>query len=98
MTTTDYYYFRFLEDLHILWPETRDDLKEYETFLNSIITGIQVTLNARDSIIEFLDTRIYKFQLNDGSWVLKTMVLNRQIHTNSYIADHITQDTHVWAF
>jgi hypothetical protein len=87
-------YFRFLDDLYMLWPGTREDLQEYETFLNSIIPGIKITLNARDSIIEFLDTRIYKFQLHDGSWVLKTMVYfkptdtHQLLHRRSYHPRH----------
>jgi len=53
-------YFRFLDDIFIIWPGTRAELAEYNTFLNSVIEGITITMSVREQSIDFLDTRIYK--------------------------------------
>jgi hypothetical protein len=53
-------YFRFLDDIFLVWPGTRDELEEYHTFLNSVIVGITITMCVREQSVEFLDTRVYK--------------------------------------
>jgi len=35
-------YFRFLDDIHFIWPGTRQQLKEYETYLNTLMPGIKL--------------------------------------------------------
>ena len=51
-------YFRFLDDIKIVMKASRQDVADYQEFLSSIIEGIKVELNARDRVIEFLDTRV----------------------------------------
>jgi len=53
-------YFRFLDDIHFVWLGTTEELKEFEIYLNSLIDGIQITLNYSKDKIDFLDTTIYK--------------------------------------
>jgi len=79
------YYFRFLDDVHFLWPGDRDSLKEYGIFLNNLIPGITVTLVVRDVITEFLDTRIMKHCREDNTWVLNTMVYFKPTDTHQLL-------------
>jgi len=79
------YYFRFLDDVHFLWPGDRDSLTEYGLFLNSLIPGITITLTVRDVITEFLDTRIMKHCQTDGTWVLNTMVYFKPTDTHQLL-------------
>ena len=90
-------YWRFLDDLFIIWPGTREELAEYQDFLNSVIAGITVQLNAKDRIIEFLDTQVYKITDGDGRWVLKTKPFfkptdtHQLLHAASFHPRHTTR-------
>jgi len=90
-------YWRFLDDIYLIWPGSRQELAEYQDFLNSIIDGIKVELKARDRIIEFLDTQVYKDLNADGRWVLKTKPFfkptdtHQLLHAKSFHPRHTTR-------
>lgn len=90
-------YHRFLDDIFIIFPGTVAQLREYQDFLNSIIDGIKVELKARDRIIEFLDTQVYKTYNEDARWVLKTKVYfkptdtHQLLHASSFHPRHTTR-------
>ena len=87
-------YGRFLDDIFGIWPGTKAELKEYETYLNSLIPGIKVTFTVRDQIIEFLDTQVYKHIDESGTCKLKTKVFfkptdtHQLLHRNSFHPTH----------
>lgn len=54
------FFFRFLDDIFCIMTGTENDIKEYETYLNSLIPGIRVTLEYSKIKANFLDTTIYK--------------------------------------
>lgn len=54
-------FYRYIDDLFLIWSNSRPELETYHTFLNSILPGINVTLNIRHEINEFLDTHVYKY-------------------------------------
>jgi len=90
-------YWRYLDDIKLVWPGTREDLAEYQNYLNTIIDGITVELKARDRIIEFLDTQVYKTYTSDGRWVLKTKPYfkptdtHQLLHAASFHPRHTTR-------
>ena len=53
-------YYRFLDDIHFIWTGTMAELQEFETYLNSLIDGIKITLDYSHEKINFLDTTIYR--------------------------------------
>ena len=53
-------YYRFLDDIFFVWPSNREDLSDFENYLNALVPGIKITLNVKENITEFLDTRVYK--------------------------------------
>lgn len=55
-----YLFFRFLDDIFFIWPGTREELQEYQDFMNALIPNIKITLNISDTHIDFLDTTIFK--------------------------------------
>jgi len=67
-------YSRFLDDIFALWPGTKQQLTEYQEFLNNLIPGIKVTFTIRNQIIEFLDVHIYKHYDSTGTCTLQTKV------------------------
>ena len=83
-------YGRFLDDIFAVWPGSRQDLMEYEAFLNALIPGIKVTFTVRDQAVEFLDTVVYKQFLPDGTCRLQTKVYfkstdtHQLLHRNSF--------------
>lgn len=90
-------YWRYLDDIILIFPGTRHELQEYQAFLNSIIEGIKVELKARDRIIEFLDTYVYKTQENEQKWILKTKPYfkptdtHQLLHAASFHPRHTTR-------
>jgi len=87
-------YWRYLDDIYLIWPGTRQQLQEYQDFLNSVIPGISITLTARNNIIEFLDTRTYKYTTEDNKCLIKTKIYfkptdtHQLLHKKSYHPQH----------
>lgn len=88
-------FFRFLDDIFFVWNGTRDELREFEEFLNSITPSIKVTLNISDTEVDFLDTTIFKHEHNSET-TLQTRVFfkatdtHQLLHTNSFHPPHTT--------
>jgi len=53
-------YFRFLDDIFFVWPGTINQLIEFQNYLNSIISGITITLTSHLTYVNFLDTTVFK--------------------------------------
>lgn len=90
------YYFRFLDDIFFVWTGTRDELTEFETYLNTLIPDIKITLNVSESEVNFLDTTVFKYSQND-TCTLETRVYFKEtdthqlLHTSSFHPPHTTQ-------
>ena len=67
------------------WSGTAQQLRNFESFLNTIIPGITITLNTRHTCIEFLDTLIYKQFHNNGSATLNTKVYFKPTDTHQLL-------------
>lgn len=86
-------FFRFLDDIFFLWPGTIEQLKQYETFLNSLIPDIRITLTYSDTEINFLDTTIFKHKDKD-TITLQTKVYfkgtdtHQLLHSSSFHPKH----------
>lgn len=87
-------YGRFLDDIFAIWPGSLEELKQFELFLNNLIPGIKVKFTARQQIIEFLDTHIYKHTDSSGICRLKSKVYfkntdtHQLLHRKSYHPKH----------
>jgi len=86
-------FFRYLDDIFFIWMGTLDELLEYETYLNSLIPGIKITLEYNKINCNFLDTTIYKQTINNET-TLQTKVYfkptdtHQLLHTNSFHPRH----------
>ena len=87
-------YYRFLDDIHLIWPSTREDLVLYEQFLNSLIPGIKISFTVRESFIEFLDTTVYKALRSDGHWELRTKVYFKPTDTHQLLHSQSAHPKH----
>lgn len=89
-------FFRYLDDVFFLWNDSLDKLKEYETFLNNLIPGITITLEASLISANFLDITIYKKQY-DNLCTLATKIFVKPtdtqnlLHTLSFHPKHTTK-------
>ena len=91
-------FFRFLDDVFLLWNGSLEELKEYETFLNNLIPGIEIKLEASLISVNFLDITIYKnqnssnntFSLGTKIYVKPTDTQNL-LHTKSFHPPHTTK-------
>jgi hypothetical protein len=87
------YYFRFLDDIFFIWPDTIETFKEYEKYLNSLIPNIKVNLEYNMDEINFLDTTVYKKKLEQNT-TLQTKVYfkptdtHQLLHHNSHHPKH----------
>ena len=78
-------YHRFLDDIFFIWVHSLTHLREFESFLNTLIPGIQISFTIHDTYIDFLDTRIYKSQIDPTQWVLKTKVFFKPTDTHQLL-------------
>jgi len=88
-------YGRFLDDIFGVWPGTLQEPSEYETFLNNLIPGIKVKFTARQHILEFLDTQVYKAHNSQGHLVLATKVYFKPTDTHQLLHKHSFHPKHI---
>ena len=89
-------YSRFLDDIFGVWPGTREELINYQKFLNNLIPGIKVTFTVRDWVIEFLDTRVYKSIDPSGKCTLQTKVYCKPTDTHQLLHRSSNHPTHTF--
>jgi len=78
-------YGRFLDDIFAVWPGNREELAEFESYLNGLIPGIKVSFSIRDQAVEFLDTIVYKALDNSGICRLQTKVYFKSTDTHQLL-------------
>jgi len=88
-------FFRYLDDIFFIWPGTREELTEFENYLNSLIPSIKITLNVSDTHIDFLDTTIFKQTINKKSSLrskvfFKATDTHQLLHQTSFHPPHTT--------
>ena len=83
-------YKRFIDDIFLIWTESRDSLTQFIDTLNTVHNSIKFTASISDTQIEFLDTKVL---LINGilHTELFTKPTNAQayLHRNSYHPNHI---------
>lgn len=90
-------FFRFLDDVFLFWNGTLQELKEYENFLNSLIPGIKITLEANLCSANFLDITLYKKFLDNNNIKIATKIYIKPtdtqnlLHTSSFHPPHTTK-------
>jgi len=89
-------YSRFLDDIFGIWPGSRQELTEFEQFLNSLIPGIKITFTIREQIIEFLDTHVYKAFDANGLCTLQTKVYFKPTDTHQLLHRKSFHPTHTF--
>lgn len=77
-------YSRYLDDIFFIFPAPEEDLKEFESFLNSLISGIKITLVYSYEKVDFLDTTIYKLYETNAD-VLQTRVFFKETDTHQLL-------------
>jgi len=86
-------FFRYLDDIFFIWTGNKEELLEYETYLNSLIPGIKITLEYSKTTANFLDTTVYKQTVNHNT-TLQTRVYfkptdtHQLLHTASFHPKH----------
>jgi len=84
-------YFRFLDDIHFVWLGTTEELKDFEIYLNSLIDGIQITLNYSKI------TTIYKIQDTAADTdILQTRVFRKATDTHQLLHKHSFHPHHTF--
>jgi hypothetical protein len=87
-------FYRYLDDIFLVFTGSREQLKEYERFLNTLIDGITITLCCSDVSVDFLDTTVYKHQENDVD-VLHTKVYFKSTDTHQLLEKSSFHPRHV---
>lgn len=86
-------FFRYIDDTFFVWPSTLERLKLFQDFVNNILPDITVSFNAKNRIIEFLDTYIYKVQVAHNT-VLRTRVFFKNTDTHQLLHKLSFHPTH----
>lgn len=89
------FFFRFLDDIFSIFVGTKEDILEYENYLNSLIPGIKVTLEYNKCNINFLDTTIYK-STHDGLTTLQTKVYFKPTDTHQLLHMQSSHPKHTY--
>ena len=79
-------YFRFLDDTFFIWTGSENDLRLFESYLNSLIPGIKITLHWSTESVDFLDTTVYRHHTNnDSDDLLYTRVFFKETDTHQLL-------------
>jgi hypothetical protein len=87
-------FYRYLDDIFFVWTGSKEQLKDYENYLNSLIDGITVTLCSSEVSVDFLDTTVYKYDDN-GTEVLHTKVFFKATDTHQLLDKSSFHPRHV---
>jgi len=90
---------RFIDDIFFIWLASREDLKQFESFLNGLIPGITINLKVSSQHIEFLDVLIYTTPdtSNLDRCIINTKVFFKEtdthqlLHADSHHPKHTTK-------
>jgi hypothetical protein len=82
-------FYRYLDDVFGVWPGTLEQLRNYNTYLNSLIHGLTITLQSHTNHIDFLDVTIFKSTFNNHTHLLtkvffKDTASHQLLHTDSF--------------
>lgn len=78
-------YLRFIDDVFIIWPGSKDDLTEYNSYLNSLLPNITINLVSDIYKINFLDVTIFKFIDASGTTSLQTKIFFKETDNHSLL-------------
>ena len=77
-------YFRFIDDIFLIWTHSEKDLLEFVEFLNNFHKSIKFTIEYSEKEINFLDTTVYRTlgtsQLGVTFFTKETDTHSKQIH------------------
>jgi len=79
------YYFRFLDDITFAWTGTENQLSDFNTYVNSLIPDINITLTVKHYCVAFLDTILYKTIDNQHHTILQTKVHFKETDTHQLL-------------
>jgi hypothetical protein len=89
-------YFRFLDDVSLVFLGSSSDLLEYENFLCNLIPDINIKFEYSTVSNNFLDLTIYKEIIDNNNAILKTKVYfkptdtHQLLHKDSFHPKHTT--------
>lgn len=86
-------YYRFLDDIFFIWMHTEQELILFETYLNSLIPGIHITLKYSQNNMDFLDTTIFKLSDSTTTFLqskifFKPTATHQLLHSESFHPPH----------
>lgn len=87
-------YCRFLDDIFFIWKFSLEELKIFEAYLNKLIPGIQITISAKHTNNQFLDTTVYKTDFGEESYALATTVYFKPTDTHQLLHSFSHHPTH----
>ena len=87
-------YFRYLDDIFIIWPHSRQDFDQFFKILNTHHPNIKLKPTIHDNSIDFLDVTVFKGQRFQTHKKLDTKVFfkptdtHELLHRSSYHPKH----------
>jgi len=83
-------YSRFIDDIFLIWYGSVDQLKAFESYLNTVIPNITITLKYKSCAIEFLDTLVYKTHKSSNH---NTSIINTRVYFKSTDTHQLLEGT-----
>ena len=83
--TTPLQWLRFIDDVFMIWPGTREELNNFHNHLNSQMSTIEFTMEASEESATFLDLRIYKGARFRGLGILDTSLHIKETNPQCFL-------------
>ena len=97
-TTKISLWFRFRDDIFLIFIGTTQDLDEFIADINNMHMTFKFSFESSTQEITFLDLTIYKGPRYNRDNILDIKTHTKpKIHLNSYTETHATLERHVWA-
>jgi hypothetical protein len=85
---------RFLDDIFIIWPHSKEEFQEFITYLNQLDESVTLTAEIHETTIDFLDVTVFKgpsFAAGgpiDTKVFFKTTDTHQLLHKKSFHPEH----------
>ncbi len=78
-------YMRYLDDIFMIWPHSREDFDDFFNILNNHKESIKFQYNFSETSVDFLDVTVYKGKIFQHEQILDTKVFFKDTDTHELL-------------
>ena len=89
-------YLRYLDDIFMIWPHSRDSFDQFFYILNNATVNIKLKSNIQENELEFLDVLIYKGDNFEQNGIFDTKVYFKPTDSHALLHKHSFHPQHTF--